>query len=206
MPGSASTERTSSDRKRRASSSRTYFPRRGIEQVRHHRGVVLQRARVDVEAVHQLLRSMRDERWPALRQQRRERVAYRRVAQQVGVDVRGALTVREPDGAQRARDRRAVPARLQRERLVARRELAEPLEHRGGVAHHVDLDVEDVGLGDGRGRRRFPEPFEQPGHQGAEGELVEQDLDLVAVPLPLTELTGIDVERDVADAAATSDD
>ena len=72
-------------------------------------------------------------------------------------------------------------------------------EHRGGVAHHVDLDVEDIGLGDGRGRRRFPEPFEQPGHQGAEGELIEQDLDLVAVPLPLTELTGIDVERDVAD-------
>ena len=93
----------------------------------------------------------------------------------------------------------------ERERFVARRELAEALEHRGGVAHHVDLDVEDVGLGDGRGRRRFAEPFEQPGHQGAEGELVEQDLDLVAVPLPLTELTGIDVERARRGRAATSD-
>ena len=67
------------------------LPGRGIEQVRHHRGVVLQRARVDVEAVHQLLRAMRDQRWPALRQQRRECLADRRLAQQFGVDVRGAV-------------------------------------------------------------------------------------------------------------------
>ena len=79
------------------------LPGGGIEEVRHHRGVVLQRARVDIETVHQLLRSVGDQRRPTCRQQHDERIPHRRVAQQLGVDVRGAIAVREPDGAQRAR-------------------------------------------------------------------------------------------------------
>ena len=141
------------------------LPLAGIEQVRHHRGVVVERPRASSVAARASA-PWRGARPAAARRPptaRRARRAPRR-REQLGVDVRGVVAVREPEPAQRAAYRRAVPARLERERLVARRELARSAASTAaGVAHHVDLDVEDVGLGDGGGRRRLAERLRAAG-------------------------------------------
>ena len=115
---------------------------------------------VDVEAVHQLLGPVRDQRRSTLGHERDERVADRRVAQEVGVDVGGAVAVRERRSPRSALVTGA-PSQRGSSAYGSLVDASSPnrSSDRGRVAHHVDLDVEVAGLDVGRRRGRLAEPL-----------------------------------------------
>ena len=160
------------------------LPLAGIEEVRHHRGVVGERADVDAEPVHQLLRPVRDERRAARRDERRRaRRAPSASSRSVAVDVR--------DVARRSRPRcraagcvTGAPSQHRLDRVTGAgvgRAAAAARPRRRASRARLDVDVE-------RRRRSAtsaacsPERVEQARQQGAERELVEQHADLLRGP------------------------
>src|SRR5207237_776191 len=92
-------------------------------------------------------------------------------------------------------DRRALPARLYRERLALAHQLLEQRHHAGCVPQHLDVDLERRRLAADGG---LPDRLEQPGHQGAERQLVEEEAHLLAIACALPELRRTEVELEVA--------
>ena len=163
------------------------LPLTRVEQVRHHRGVALERLQLATEAVHQLLGAVDDEGRALRSFDRGERVAHLLVAEEIAGDVGRVVARRDRESGHRAPADHAGPARFHRDPVAVRRG-AQRLGRGRRVARddHVDLERVGVGcLGDVADR------IEDPRQQQPELELVEQHAHPLAVERALLQIGGL---------------
>ena len=175
------------------------LPFRGIEQVRHHRGVVVQRAHVGVQPVHELLGAVRDQRRPTGADEfLRARPTPRRRATSAPSTYAtrpDAVGERQPDDL--TLTRRTVPSRFERDRCFRPPRPSRTRATTGlGIAQDLDVRVELFG-----GRLRggdLSDGLHHAGQQRPELELVEQDADPLRVERTLPEVVDLGAAVDVS--------
>ena len=157
---------------------------------------MLERAKVDVQTVRELLGAVRDHIRLALRRELLDFLARLRFAQQLRVDIaHGRICQRERDEI--AAPGHTGPARLDRDALRLVRGL-QGGQGRLGVASNDTLDLEGFRLDRLDGRARVAESFEDAGQERAELELIEQHAHALDVEGAELEILGVNTDLDLA--------
>ena len=167
-----------------------------LHQVRHHRGVEVERLeRHRRQPVGQLLGAMGHEGAPAVAEQTAERRGHLRVGQHLTVDVGGiTLGGRDPEAHQRGTAGGADPARLECVAALSGRQRVEALDRRGRRGDVIDHDLDDRPDGLVLGGRIDAKRLDEARIEGAELELVEQRAHRLAVKRSGLELGRVEVD------------